>query len=70
MLCFIHILPLQYLKIHIELDFEDIEFYRKLDFIKIEFQNMSILLITLEREVYCYIVLKLRIFTHFSSMGM
>ena len=25
MLCFIHILPLQYLKIHIELDFEDIE---------------------------------------------
>ena len=70
MLCFIHILPLQYLKIHIELDFEDIEFYRKLDFIKIEFQNMSILLITLEREVYHYMVLKLRIFTHFSSMGM
>ena len=33
-----------YLKIYIELDFEDIEFYIELDFVKMEFQNMSILL--------------------------
>ena len=33
-----------YLKIYIELDFEDIEFYIELDFVNIEFQNMSILL--------------------------
>ena len=70
MLSFIHILPLQYLKIHIELDFEDIEFYTKLDFVEIEIQNRGILLNTLEREVFCYIVLKLRIFTHFVCIGM
>ena len=28
-----------YLKIYIELDFEDIEFYTELDFGKLEFQN-------------------------------
>ena len=33
-----------YLKIYIELDFEDIEFYIELDFVNIEFQNMGILL--------------------------
>ena len=33
-----------YLKIYIELDFEDIKFYIELDFVKIEFQYMSILL--------------------------
>ena len=70
MLSFIHILPLQYLKIHIELDFEDIKFYTKLDFVEIEIQNRGILLNTLEREVFCYIVLKLRIFTHFVCKGM
>ena len=33
-----------YLKIYIELDFEDIEFYTELNFVKIKFQNMNILL--------------------------
>ena len=28
-----------YSKIHLEFDFEDIEFYEKLDFINIEFQT-------------------------------
>ena len=27
-----------YLKIHVKLDFEDIEFFTKLDFVEIEFQ--------------------------------
>ena len=33
-----------YLKIYIELDSEDIEFYTEFNFVKIEFQNRSILL--------------------------
>ena len=33
-----------YLKIYIELDFEDIKFYTELNFVKIKFQNMNILL--------------------------
>ena len=33
-----------HLKIYIEFDFEDIEFYTELDFIKIKFQNIDILL--------------------------
>ena len=47
-----------YLKIHIELDFEDIAFYIELNFVKIEFQNRGILLNTLERGVFCYIKIK------------
>ena len=54
-----------YLKIHIELDFEDIEF-TQLNFVKIKFQNMGILLNILKRGVLCYIVVKLRVFTHFA----
>ena len=55
-----------YLKIHRELDFEDFEFYVELNFVKIEFQNMSILPInTLKIIVFCHIVLKLKVFIHF-----
>ena len=54
-----------YLKIYLKLDFEDIEFYTELDFIKIKLQNKGILLDNLERVVFCYIVLKLKVFTYF-----
>ena len=44
-----------YLKVHVEFNSEDIKFYAKLDFVKIEFQNRGILLLSLERCVFCYI---------------
>ena len=47
-----------YLKIHIEIDFENINFYIKLDYVKIKFQNRNILLNILEREVIYYLILK------------
>ena len=41
-----------YLKIYIELDFKNIEFYTEFDFVKIEFQNMGILLNSLVRRYF------------------
>ena len=40
-----------YLKIYIELDFENIEFYIEFNFAKIEFQNRGILLNSLVRNI-------------------
>ena len=57
-----------YLKIYLELDFEDIEFYTELDFVKIEFQNKNILLNSLKCWVFCYIILKLSVFAHFDQV--
>ena len=54
-----------YLKIYIELDFEDIEFYTELDFGKLEFQNKCILLNSFKIRTFCYIVFNLGINTHF-----
>ena len=45
--------------------FNDIKFYTELDFAKIEFQNRGILLDNFKRMTFYYIVLKLRVFTHF-----
>ena len=45
-----------YLRVHIELNFEDIKFYAELDFVKIEFQNMGILLHSLKRSTFCYVL--------------
>lgn len=42
-----------YLKKHMEFNFEDIEFYTKLDFVKIKFQKKNILLNNLKRETNC-----------------
>ena len=55
-----------YLKIHIKFDFEDFKFYVEFDFVKIEFQNMGMLLINTSKIiVFCHIVLKLKVFIHF-----
>ena len=54
-----------YLKIYLKLNSKDIEFYTELDFVKIEIQNKGILLNSLESVVFCYIVLKLKVFTYF-----
>ena len=54
-----------YLKIYIELDFEDIEFYTELDFGELEFQNKCILLNSFKIEAFSYIVFKLGVNTHF-----
>ena len=42
------------------------KFYAELDFPKIEFQKMDISLDSFKRNTFCYIVLKLRVFTYFS----
>ena len=55
-----------YLKIYIELDFEDIEFYIELDFVNIEFQNMGILLNNFKSWAFCCIFFKLGVNIHFS----
>ena len=55
-----------HLKIYIELDFEDIEFYTELNFVKIEFKNWNILLNNFKIGVFCCIVHKLGINAHFS----
>ena len=41
-----------YLKIYIELDFENIEFYIEFNFVKIEFQNRDILINSLVRRYF------------------
>ena len=45
--------------------FNDIKFYGELNFAKIKFQNRDILLDNFKRMTFYYIVLKLRVFTHF-----
>ena len=45
-----------YLKIYIELDFEDIEFYTELNFVKISLKKNDILLNSFKRWAFCYIV--------------
>ena len=57
-----------YLKIHIKLNFKNIKFYTELKFVKIEFQNRNILLNSLKWKIFCYIVLKLRVFIHFALL--
>ena len=57
-----------YLKIYIEFNCENIEYYIELDFVKIEFQNRSISLNILERKVFYYLILKLRVFTNFARI--
>ena len=53
-----------YLKIYIE-HFGDIEFYTKLNFVKIKFQNRGILLNSFKTKTICYIVFKLGVNTDF-----
>ena len=50
---------------HMELNFNDIEFYAELNFIKIEFQNRDIFLNSLKIWTNCYIIYKLWTNTHF-----
>ena len=55
---------------HVKHDFSEIEFYAKLNFAKIEFQNWGVSLDSFKRITFCYIVLKLRACIHFSPMSL
>ena len=55
---------------HVKHDFSEIEFYAKLNFAKIEFQNWGVSLDSFKRMTFCYIVLKLRACIHFSPMSL
>ena len=50
---------------HIKLNFSNNEFFIKLDFTKIKFQNRGILLHSFETGIFCYIVCKLGANAHF-----
>ena len=54
-------------KIYIELNCEDIKFYTKLDFVKIELKKKDILLNSFKTGIFCYIICKLRTNAHFKS---
>ena len=58
-----------YLKICIEFDITNVEIQSEFDINNVEFQTSGILINSLKRELFGYIVYKLRLFSHFHLTG-